>query len=158
MSSRVTTPFGPVGATVARSMPRSLASLRTGGLASGRSAAGTTAGAAGAAAGAWGAAGVACPFSAGCAWPAPACCLRGRRVVADGATPYPTSTAWRLGASAAGSSAAGAGAGAGTSATGAPAAGAAPSPSPGPASTTMIVVPTSTVVPSSKRISLTTPS
>ena len=35
-SSRVTVPFGPDGATVARSTPRSLASLRTGGLASAR--------------------------------------------------------------------------------------------------------------------------
>jgi hypothetical protein len=76
-------------------MPRSLASLRTGGLASGRSpepaAGGGTAGAgdgAGAAGDGAGAAGAAWPFSAaGSAGAAPVRDLRGLRVVDDGATP-----------------------------------------------------------------------
>ena len=42
-SARVTVPFGPDGAIVPRSTPRSLASLRTGGLASARAVAGEVA-------------------------------------------------------------------------------------------------------------------
>ena len=76
-SSRVMMPSGPDGTTVARSTPRSLASLRTGGLARGRS---RTAGAP-----PW-------PFSS--AWMVSGTCgtvisgpLRGRRLVEDAATP-----------------------------------------------------------------------
>ncbi|MGX1476064.1 UNVERIFIED_CONTAM: hypothetical protein RKD50_004872 [Streptomyces canus] len=91
-SSRVMMPSGPDGVTVVRSTPRSLASLRTGGLASGRDctvAAGLVAAglvAAGlVAAGPW-------PFSS--VWIATDACwtgtsgpLRGRRLVEEAATP-----------------------------------------------------------------------
>ncbi len=82
-SSRVMMPSGPDGITVARSTPRSLASLRTGGLASGRGRSSGTGGAAGA--GPW-------PFSsvwiAVDAWAtATSGPLRGRRLVEEVATP-----------------------------------------------------------------------
>lgn len=81
-SSRVMMPSLPVGTTLARSTPRSFASFRTGGLASGR-----VTGASGS-----GAAGAPWPFSS--AWTAAATAaasgaapLRGRRFVEDSATP-----------------------------------------------------------------------
>ncbi|CAM5305467.1 hypothetical protein SGRI78S_06740 [Streptomyces griseus subsp. griseus] len=88
-SSRVMMPSLPVGTTVARSMPRSLASLRTGGLASGRPPSGAPA-CAGTAAGAC----APCPFSSACTAAATAAAsgaadapLRGRRLVDVSATP-----------------------------------------------------------------------
>ncbi len=135
------TPPSPVGVTAARSTPRSFASLRTGGLASGRLS------------------GSFAPWPLSSAWTAaaagPGICapLRARRLVEVSATPYPTSTGWRpLGASGSASGAA--------SATGCWTASAAAgtSPLPGATSTAMITSPTSTVVPSGKRSSCTTPS
>ena len=155
-------PSGPVGVIVARSTPRSLASLRTGGLASGRED------------GAGVGAGAACPFISdwidaeageGPGAPEAAPCpgteapLRGRRFVDASATPYPTRTGVRPDGSAfsdagsvfspAGSAGSGAWAEAGARVG---------SPLPGATSTVMMVAPTSTVVPSSKRSSCTTPS
>src|SRR5690606_33821466 len=164
-SSRVTMPPGPVPATLARSTPRSLASLRTGGFARpGRctwavgalvrvAARGGGAGAGGAlGAGRAAGAGAGGAVAAGAAG-AGSAARRRRRAVPGSTVPYPTSTEPEP--DAAGAAASGASAPPGTVAAGADgAAGASPA---GSVSTTMIGTPTSTVVPSGARISLTTP-
>src|SRR5262245_58844320 len=197
-------PFGPVGATVRRSTPRSLASLRTGGLAStltvaiGSAEAAAWAGAAGADAPAGAdaagvAAGVGAAASAGAgvavsagAGVAPA--FRGLRLASTERGPYPTSTEVRppgagppmspgsIASSSAGTGMVGsmssrglvgsapvttatgsvpASAAAADAAVGADAAGAVPPDE--SVSIVMIGCPTSTVVPSLNRSSLTTP-
>lgn len=89
-------PSGPDGTTEARSTPRSLASLRTGGLASGRGRSAAVAGAETGADGAGAASGIVpCPFSSAWtaaetgadSWAGISADLRGRRLVEDVATP-----------------------------------------------------------------------
>ena len=139
-SSRVIDPSGPVPASLARLMPRSLASLRTGGLARARMA--------GVAAAGVPAAGIS---AAGAAMTGTV--LRARRLVDASLTPYPTRTAWRWGLSGAGATVRSAGLV--LSWTEAVTAGASPEPA---TSTAMMGTPTSTVCPSSASSRDTVPS
>ena len=155
-------PFGPVGVTVERSMPRSLASLRTGGLASTRVRLGSSTGADVAGTAGSGSAastnGEARPVSKE-AWvwmwvaSVPDATLRARRVGPRSAFIRPT----RLSPSAL-PEAAGLDRSISMSLASSPAAGAAGAAPPSAASpTAMIGVPTATVVPSSTRIAVTVP-
>ena len=164
-SARVTSPRDPVGVTDARSMPRSFASLRTGGLASGLPAEAVSADAAApsdAAGPASGCAGAGAAGAEDCAVPEVSAALdcdgatdpplRGRRFDEAALAPYPTRVAPPSSSLVTAPSESGAVA----SACGALIV-SAPAPAPSAPPKRMIGVPTSTVCPSSTRRAPTVP-